>query len=197
MPPAPSDSPVGRVRGPDGSPPPRDRNRKRNAPRPRRQTRSPQTSHVGPPPVPTAPHGGGRGKSAEIALEARARSPNDAARPSRPCSSTSAPRSRKVPPRAVAEAPRWQPTGVTPLDRLLGGGFPIGRLSEICGPTAASANARRDAVDLNTGRTAGRTAVAHLPRRRSTLERRPRGLDRPGRRLRPRLGARDDPRPRR
>ena len=42
--------------------------------------------------------------------------------------------------RAVAEAPRWLKTGVAPLDRLLGGGFPIGRLSEICGPAEATAS---------------------------------------------------------
>lgn len=158
MPPAPSDSPVGRVRGPEGSP--RDRNRKRNAPRPRRQTRSPQTSHVGPPPVPTAPHGGGRGKSAEIAPRSPGPLPERRGEALEALLVDLGSQIQKGSARAVAEAPRWQPTGVTPLDRLLGGGFPIGRLSEICGPTAASANARRDAVDLNTGRTAGRTAVA-------------------------------------
>jgi len=53
--------------------------------------------------------------------------------------------------RAVAGAPRWHPTGVHALDRLLGGGFPIGRLSEICGPAEAT---------LHPGQSAGRTAVA-------------------------------------
>ncbi|MEM9175119.1 MAG: hypothetical protein AAGC67_07780 [Myxococcota bacterium] len=53
--------------------------------------------------------------------------------------------------RAVAEAPRWQATGIGPLDRLLGGGFPIGRLSEICGPAE---EAPRPALAPSAGRTA-------------------------------------------
>jgi len=156
MPPAPSDSPVGRVRGPEGSP--RDRNRKRNAPRPRRQTRIPQPPRVGPPPVPATR--GGRGKGAEIAPRSPSPLPERRSEALEALLVDLGSQIQKGSARAVAEAPRWQPTGVTPLDRLLGGGFPIGRLSEICGPTAASPNTRRTAAARNSSRTAGRTTVA-------------------------------------
>lgn len=44
----------------------------------------------------------------------------------------------------AAEAPRFCPTGIPALDARLGGGFPVGRLGEICGPPSS-----------------GRTALAH------------------------------------
>ncbi len=141
MPPAPSDPPVGRVRGPDGSP--RDRNRKRNAPRSRTRSAPP---HGARPRTPTAgratappdltPFSGRRNEALEALLVDLGS------------------QIQKGSARAVVDAPRWQPTGVSPLDRLLGGGFPIGRLSEICGPVEATEG-------TTAAPSAGRTAVAH------------------------------------
>ena len=150
MPPVPSDSPVGRVRGPEGSP--RDRNRKRNAPRPRRQTRIPQTSRVGPPPDPAAR--GGRGRGPEIAPRSPSPLPERRSEALEALLVDLGSQIQKGSARAVAEALRWQPTGVPPLDRLLGGGFPIGRLSEICGPTTAAPNVPRSPFVPSAGRTA-------------------------------------------
>lgn len=152
MPPAPSDSPVGRVRGPEGSPRDRNRNRSRNAPRPRRHPQIPQTSRVGPPQVPTA-----HGRNPERKAETVPRSLN--ALPGRRSEALEAllvdlgSQIQKGSARAVADAPRFRSTGVAPLDRLLGGGFPIGRLSEICGPAEARSSA-------SVAPSVGRTAVA-------------------------------------
>ena len=171
MPPAPSDSPVGRVRGPEGSP--RDRNRRRSAPRPR------LFSSADPLRPGAAPAAGRDGLSpSRRRQEGRRREErNQDGSPSIESSTESVHRSLSALPerrsealeallvdlgsqiqkgsaRAIADAPRWQPTGVAPLDRLLGGGFPIGRLSEICGPTEASPSAPRVAVAPSSGRTA-------------------------------------------
>lgn len=175
MPPAPSDSPVGRVRGPEGSP--RDRNRRRSAPRPRFFSSADPLSSAAPlhPGAATAAgreglspgrrRQGGRRRgegnregSTESSVESARRSLN--ALPERRSEALEAllvdlgSQIQKGSARAVADAPRWQPTGVAPLDRLLGGGFPIGRLSEICGPTEVSPGAPRAAVAPSSGRTA-------------------------------------------
>ncbi len=49
---------------------------------------------------------------------------------------------------------RFHATGLAPLDRRLGGGFPAGRLSEICGAQAL------DTDPQSPGQSAGRTSLA-------------------------------------
>jgi hypothetical protein len=41
----------------------------------------------------------------------------------------------------AADAPRFCPTGIPALDLRLGGGFPVGRLGEICGPPSSGRTA--------------------------------------------------------
>ena len=140
MPPAPSDSPVGRVRGPDGSP--RDRNRRRSAPRSRQHFATSRGA------LPRAP-----APSAGAAPRSLTAFPGRRSEALEALLVDLGSQIQKGSARAVVDAPRWQPTGIGPLDRLLGGGFPIGRLSEICGPTGETTGVR-------VAPSAGRTAVA-------------------------------------
>ena len=56
------------------------------------------------------------------------------------------------------EAPRRWPTGLAELDRLLGGGFPAGRIGEIAGP--ASSGRTSLLLRLLAATTAGGESVA-------------------------------------
>jgi RecA/RadA recombinase len=59
----------------------------------------------------------------------------------------------------VAEAPTCLPTGITNLDQLLGGGFPLGRLSEIAGPASSGRTSLALALLAQATRAGESTAV--------------------------------------
>jgi hypothetical protein len=58
----------------------------------------------------------------------------------------------------TAEAPARRPSGLAPLDRLLGGGFPCGRLSEVAGPLSSGRTSLALALLATTTR-AGESAA--------------------------------------
>jgi len=58
---------------------------------------------------------------------------------------------------------RFHPTGLPDLDLRLGGGFPAGRLSEICGASPSNQDANQEAhqnARQNAGQSSGRTSLA-------------------------------------
>lgn len=164
MPPAPSDSPVGRASGPVDRPGSERVGKQDGSGRSRR--RRPATSRSARPTAPAAPrstpHPAPRAASPP---PTRTRGTQGAGVPD--------PRSRTAletlladlgsqiqrgPARETAEhslgasGPRCHPTGLEALDARLGGGFPHGRLSELCGAEAGHGT---------PARTTGRTALAH------------------------------------
>jgi hypothetical protein len=104
MPPAPSDSPVGRASGPLGT-------ARRLDP-----ARRPRSARVQAPAPPTLASATGSTSGALEALLVDLGS-----------------QIRRGPSQEAAEAPQSLATGLGDLDARLGGGFPCGRLSEICG----------------------------------------------------------------
>jgi hypothetical protein len=58
----------------------------------------------------------------------------------------------------AAEPPARRPSGITPLDRLLDGGFPCGRLSEVAGPISSGRTSLALALLATTTR-AGESAA--------------------------------------
>ncbi len=141
MPPAPSDAPVGRASGPTSRPDARV-GAPEAEPSRRRRPALPRRAHPAAGPSARPP-----------AAPARVR-----AHPKPALETLLAdlgPRIQRGPAReAVDAAPgaRFHPTGLAALDALLGGGFPHGRLSEICGAPGPA--------ESSSGRSVGRTALA-------------------------------------
>ena len=145
MPPAPPDSPVGRASGPVGGA------------RRTRTPRVPQTGSLPLPPLSPPQSGGGSGGGGGRSRGA--------------VGSTRAHRSGALEALLVdlgsqihlgtsdlsqeaSGAPRFHPTGLAALDARLGGGFPCGRLSEICGSSI------RNPSTQSSSHSSGRTSLA-------------------------------------
>ena len=125
MPPAPPDSPVGRASGPLGV-------AHKKARRTRSTSRSPARAGTSRPPR-SQPGDALESLLADLGSQIQ-RGSSESARSD--------------------QAVRCHPTGLTLLDDLLGGGFPCGRMSEICGTTLYARTGSR------TGRSSGRTSIA-------------------------------------
>jgi hypothetical protein len=69
------------------------------------------------------------------------------------------PRLRRSSELSALSAPAHRPSGIPALDRLLGGGFPCGRLSEIAGPAGAGCTSLALALLAATTRAGGSAAL--------------------------------------
>ena len=151
MPPVSPDAPVGRVRGPESRPTPSKPPDRPSVQKPRGAApRAPRATHQATvrsaPPSEPDQHPKPEKKDALETLLADLGSQLQTTPLRR-----NAPRLQRGSTRAATEAAthaRFHATGLPTLDEALGGGFPTGRLSELCGAPSAGLSAGRTALAL-------------------------------------------------